>query len=88
MTLLHRLALPFPMVLILGQCAPSEVDSDTCGAAGYENLVGSSIAAVSLPAGPKLRVIGPDDLVTADFMEDRVNIAYDAAGRIFQVTCG
>lgn len=85
----RRLALTIPALAglaLLAQCSPS--DADTCARAEYEGLIGTNIAAVTLPADPKIRVIGPDDLVTTDFIEDRVNIEFDASGEIVRITCG
>lgn len=58
---------------------------DTCGAAAYRSLVGTSIAAVTLPEG--IRVIAPDTAYTEDFRADRINIRTDANGVITSVEC-
>ena len=58
---------------------------DTCGAAAYSGLVGTSIAAVTLPEG--IRVIAPDTAYTEDFRPDRINIRTDANGVITSVEC-
>ncbi len=59
---------------------------DTCGAAQYASLVGSSLAAVTLPTGSH-RVIAPDTMVTMDFSAERLNIIVDAQGVITSVEC-
>lgn len=73
---------------LVTQCGRPSPDQDTCGAAEYRYLVGLSIAAVSLPESAALRVIGPNDLVTYDFVATRVNIEFDTRGRIVEVRCG
>ena len=35
-----------------------------------------------------IRPIGPNQAVTMDYREDRVNVLQDAAGRIERITCG
>jgi hypothetical protein len=60
---------------------------DTCGGAAYRSLVGSSLAAVTLPADANIRVIQPDTVVTEDFRPDRINIIVDANGAITSVEC-
>lgn len=61
---------------------------DTCGAEGYQGLVGqprAALAAMTFPIGTRL--IGPDDMVTADFRPERLNIEYGRGGRIDKVSC-
>lgn len=60
---------------------------DTCGAAGYRAMIGTSIAAVTFPATPNIRVIMPDSVVTEDFRPDRLNVIVDAAGNITALEC-
>lgn len=80
-------------LFLLAGCATEEVNtanvaSDACGAEGYQSLVGQPLAAVSLPASLKSRIIQPDDLVTQDYVEDRLNIETDTRGTIMRVFCG
>jgi hypothetical protein len=60
---------------------------DTCGAAQYRALIGTSIAAASFPATPQIRVIMPDSVVTQDFRADRLNVIVDASGNITALEC-
>jgi hypothetical protein len=60
---------------------------DTCGASGYSSLVGSNVAAVTLPADLNHRIIGPDTMVTMDFSAERINFLTDANGVITSVEC-
>ncbi|MHA7876486.1 I78 family peptidase inhibitor [Roseivivax sp.] len=67
---------------------PGSPDADSCGAEGYRALVGSPLAAVTLPADLDARIIRPGDMVTMDYSESRLNIALDAEGVITRVYCG
>jgi hypothetical protein len=60
---------------------------DTCGAAAYSAMIGTSIAAASFPATPNIRVIMPDSVVTEDFRPDRLNVIVDASGNITALEC-
>lgn len=58
---------------------------DTCGAAQYAAMVGTSIAAATFPEG--VRTIMPDSVVTQDFRADRLNVIVDANGVITGFQC-
>jgi len=60
---------------------------DACGASQYASLVGSNLAAVTLPAEANVRIIQPDTVVTQDFRADRANLIVDAGGIITAVEC-
>jgi hypothetical protein len=60
---------------------------DTCGAAAYRAMIGTSIAAASFPATPQIRVIMPGSVVTEDFRADRLNVIVDAGGNITALEC-
>jgi hypothetical protein len=60
---------------------------DTCGASGYASLVGSNVAAITIPAGLNHRIIAPDTPVTMDFNAERINFLTDANGVITSVEC-
>lgn len=70
------------------QPTPLPVD-DTCNAAAYAMLIGQPATALErvLLLG-KVRVIRPDDAVTMDYREDRINFLIDDAGQIAAITCG
>ena len=61
---------------------------DTCNASGYAPLLGTNIAAVTLPGDLLHRVIMPGMAVTMDFREDRLNIETDDKGVITRIYCG
>ncbi len=70
-------------------CAPLHMDGpDACGASGYQTLVGVNVAAVTLPADLKHRIIRPGDVVTQDYRAGRLNIRTDENGQIVSVSCG
>ena len=53
-----------------------------------EPLIGSNIAAATLPAGPRLRAFSVDDIVTQEYIPQRTNIVYRPDGTIIRVECG
>ena len=68
--------------------SPQEPAADACGAAGYQPLIGSNVAAITLPAGLPHRILGPNDVATMDHRPDRLNIMTDENGVIIEVKCG
>lgn len=78
-----------PMILLLAACREEAgAPDDACGADAYAGLIGSNIAAVTLPADLNHRVLGPNDAATMDFVPDRLNIETDADGVIIGLRCG
>ncbi|MGI3169424.1 I78 family peptidase inhibitor [Pseudooceanicola sp. C21-150M6] len=83
-------------VVALCACKETSVDvpaapEDSCGAASYQALVGQGRAAVAeagLVAGPDVRILGPESVVTMDFRGDRLNILLDDSGLVERVSCG
>ena len=81
------------LLTLLAACEPVPPPTppapvDECGAAGYQGLIGqprTALSAMNFPLGT--RVIGPEDMVTADFRPDRLNIEYGVNGRITKVSC-
>lgn len=79
---------------LLAACVPAPEDDgfapppETCPAADYEGLVGSSLAAVTLPAGLNMRIIGPDTAVTLEIIDSRINFFVDDDGIVTSVSCG
>ena len=63
-------------------------DIELCDAADYRPLIGSNIAATTLPAGPRLRAFSVDDIVTQEYIPQRTNIIYQPDGTIIRVECG
>lgn len=67
---------------------PQKPDETSCQASGYESMIGKPVAAITLPASLNHRIIGPDTMVTYDYIEDRVNFYTDKNGVIERVECG
>jgi len=66
-----------------GGHAPAAYD---CGAANAQNQIGRNINGLIVPS--HIRVIGPDTLVTLDYLPHRMNVRHNAAGIITAVYCG
>lgn len=79
----------------LGACAPvppsppaGEAPADSCGAAGFQGLVGQSDAVLrSVKLPQDARVIGPRDAVTMDYRPTRLNFEIGADARIAKISC-
>jgi len=69
------------------QTAAEATAQDTCGASQYAAMVGSNVAAVTLPAELNHRIIAPDTMVTQDFNPERINFITDANGVITSIEC-
>jgi hypothetical protein len=62
-----------------------------CVVADFSALVGKPkdvLAATTFPQGLAVRVIAPNQPVTMDYSESRVNLLTDAKGVIREITCG
>lgn len=69
------------------QTAAEATAQDTCNGRQYAAMVGSNLAAVTLPADAGIRVIQPDSVVTQDFNPQRINFIVDASGVITSIEC-
>lgn len=69
-------------------CAPIIDEPDGCDASASASLVGSNVAAVSFPAGMKVRIIRPGDVITMEYNPKRLNLVVDGDGTITRVYCG
>ena len=96
MTFLGRTAfVAVPLLLAASACAslPTPAASP-CGADKASAYVGRQATPevrgqVQAAVGPRtIRWIGPDDVVTLDFSDTRLNMMLDAAGRITATRCG
>ena len=74
---------PPPDVLIL-----KPTKEDPCGARAYQELVGTNLAAVTMPDDLNARTIRPGQFVTMEYIASRMNIHVDEDGAIQRVTCG
>ena len=89
--MIHRIAsiAVLPAALLIAACVSGRgTVEDACGAAGYQAIVGSPLAAVTLPADLGARIIEPGAAVTMDYNPERLNIEVDTDGRITRVSCG
>lgn len=77
-----------PQTDIPVQPPTEEAVADECGAAGYQALIGTNAAAVTLPLELVHRIYQEGDPVTMDYRPDRLNIVTDADGVIIEVKCG
>ena len=69
--------------------APGLEEIELCDAQEYRGLIGTGIAALTLPADPMIRAFGENDIVTQDYLPHRTNIVYrEQGGEIFRVYCG
>ncbi|MFD1943900.1 I78 family peptidase inhibitor [Paradevosia shaoguanensis] len=77
---------------------PSKAPPSDCGAAALEGSIGKPVTGttaedVKIGDEPVLskgqvRVIAPGDMVTQDFVEERLNLEIDAAGNLTRARCG
>lgn len=61
---------------------------DSCGAAGYAELVGQTNPTIRVAEGTPYRTYRTGDPVTSDFAPKRLNFEYDRAGKLIRVSCG
>lgn len=61
---------------------------EQCDADDYRLLIGTPIAAVTLPQDDLIRAYGENDIITQDYLPQRTNIIYSMDGIIQRVTCG
>lgn len=67
---------------------PGLADIELCDAEDYRPLIGTNIAAATLPADPMLRAYGVNDIITQEYLPQRTNILYGTDGVIQRVYCG
>lgn len=83
------------LMLILTGCVPSEhvekrpVPMENCEAEAFNSLLWKRARVLDATILPKgTRIIYPDQVVTADYRVDRLNIKVGKLDRIEQVFCG
>lgn len=80
--------------LLLGSLAACESDigepapADDCDAALHAGLIGQNIDFLDVPLDAMARLIGPDTMVTMDYIPERLNIYFDENDIITDVRCG
>ncbi|MBP7240587.1 I78 family peptidase inhibitor [Amaricoccus sp.] len=71
------------------EAADVDVSKDACGAAGHQNLVGTSVGALDAASLPEpRRVIFPGQPVTMDFRAERLNVEIGPDDKVARVFCG
>jgi hypothetical protein len=63
-------------------------ESVACEPGAYDHLVGTPLAAVTLPAGLETRIIEPGMYVTMEYVAERLTIEVDEDGVITAARCG
>lgn len=63
-------------------------ENEQCDAADYRPLIGTPVTATIFPTGKLLRVYGQGDIVTQEYIPQRINVVYNSGGKIVRVTCG
>jgi hypothetical protein len=98
--MLKEIASAAVALIALAACTPAKTDpapgqpddgaspAGDCRADEFRSLVGSNVAAISLPAGLNHRILGPDDAATMDYSPSRLNILTDRDGVVTEVKCG
>ncbi len=80
--------------LLIGCVAPGPefppmTDPDTCGQQEFAGFLGQprvTLEGVTFP-GPA-RIIGPNDIVTQDFVPERINFLINQRDEVDDITCG
>jgi hypothetical protein len=84
-------------ILFMVACMPEDPATDpaalpsenACGAAALQSLVGQAVADQDFTAfGVDRRVMQDGSPMTMDYRADRLNVTYDAKGRITRIWCG
>ena len=60
----------------------------SCGAEGFEALIGQPVGSVDVDWPEKTRIVRPGDAVTADYLPDRLTVELDEDDRITALRCG
>lgn len=79
------------LLTLLAACgdtqAPKQKIGGDCAAAEYQNLIGQDAANILLLPEPK-RSTRPDEVVTADYVSNRITVELDETDVIVSLTCG
>jgi hypothetical protein len=81
-------------ILVLAACVPEDGATglpaeDACGAAALQQLLGAPVADQDFTGiGQVRRIMADGSPMTMDYRADRLNVTYDAAGRITRIWCG
>lgn len=82
-------------ILVLAACTPDEPPTaampgaDACGAAALQALVGQPVGNQDFTDfGAARRIMQDGSPMTMDYRADRLNVTFDAQGRITRIWCG
>ena len=78
----------FALMITACESVYDDAPASGCAVSDYASLVGTNVAAITLPAGLNHRILGPDDAYTEDHIPSRLNIFTDENGNVIRVTCG
>jgi hypothetical protein len=89
----HPVPAALGAILILAACVPEEPNialpaEDACGAAALQQLLGAPVADQDFSAIAARRIMADGSPMTMDYRADRLNVTYDAQGRITRIWCG
>lgn len=90
------LALP-ALLLTLAACGPivlptepdGGIGGDSCGTSALQQFLGQPASALdAVRLSQPFRIIRPGEMVTMDYLPERVNFRVGPDGRIVEITCG
>lgn len=68
---------------------PAPAPEDTCGAQGFQNLIGRKVDVLNAMFIPHpTRILRPGMMTTMEFSPERVSFTVDGADIILEVSCG
>lgn len=92
--MIRILVMALPLMACAPQTPPSVGLPGKCSVAGLKRFIGKpstvalANAALKRANATTARVIGPDQAVTMDYREDRLNMHIDGKNRVTRFTCG
>lgn len=90
----HSVPAALGALLFLAACMPENAPvaqpaADACGAAALQSLLGTPVADQDFSGiGKARRIMAEGSPMTMDYRADRLNVTYDARGRITRIWCG
>jgi hypothetical protein len=91
----HPVIIAFGAFLVLAACLPPDPPAttlpaeDACGATALQSRVGAPVRDQDFTGqGATQRIMAEGSPMTMDYRADRLNVTYDARGRITRIWCG